>query len=1166
MLFGNNIYNAATTLNAGILGVGNANALGNAAGSIVFNGGTLQHVNSITTDFSGRFSATGGNAYRVDTTTLSVTYAANLPVAGSSGLSKFGTGTLTLTGANAFTGTVTIGGGTGTLQPLSGGTLQVGNSTAGSLVGTNDLNFQGTGTFNVQRAADTDQAMGALTFSAGNGTVQSTFNTSTTTSSSVTFSSLGSRGTGATGNFVTSAGTNGTTNKIVITGATTGQLLDRGLYFGGSNYAAYDAVGFARAYTTTDADAVSSPAAATLGTVTAASNSFVTGAITAQTTASVNTMNIVAANNITLDSGATLSVNGILKSGGVGGASTAVISGGTGLRPIGNGDELVFRTDVANDTLTIGSPLLANGTNALTKSGAGLLKLSGAYGLTGNVAINEGTLQLDNSADVTLSSIVTGAGALTKTGTGKLTLNGTAPSTYTGPTVINNSTLVLDYSNTATPTNMLSPVSRITMGSPSVNNGVAGIATLIIKGKSGPGVVTTQTLSQLSSKTGLIIGNNTARILVDPNGGQETRVLGGWLGNVSTAARDNGNALVIGYANDGTTNPVSASTGGVVFTEDAAATNLPSNGGKIFGRIAWAWNGGVAGTNMDFVVGSPVQSNNPMGIYPVGTYGTSYGVFTPATSDNNNSYRITSASGNIVTTATTGVNGLKIENPAAGQKLTFTQSFRPDGGILMTGSNDFTIEGSTISTPTSGGDGSVTILQYSTGTLTISSVLNRVGNAALVKLGPGRLILAGANIYSGTTAETLLNEGILQAGITDTGTSGPFGNMSQQAAGAFVFGGGTLQYSSVNNYDYSSKFSTGAGQPIKVDTNGQNVSFATILSSAGGTLDKFGAGTLSLSAANTYTGTTTFAGGNLRANFAETPGATPSGPFGAPATPAGSLVFAGGALQYSAANTYDYSPRFSTAAGQPIRIDTNTQNVSFATALSSSGGTLTKAGDGTLTLSAVNTYTGVTSVVGGTLALDSIGTIANSSKISLGSAGTLDVTGKGFDGLTLASGQEIAGDGLVLGKVSLGNGSIISPGTNVGILSFDGDLLLSSSAMFNFQLGSNVTPGTTYDQIKMRYVTNFGLLDLAGIGFSNFNFTTLEGFGEGTYTLFDSGVTTGSLGSSLEGAIGNLVGTLSTSSGAVLLTVVSVPEPGTAALLVTAAGLAAAATACRRRR
>ena len=80
--------------------------------------------------------------------------------------------------------------------------------------------------------------------------MQSTYGTSG--NSSLTFSNVAARNAGATGNFVVNTGTNGSTNKIVFTqvaGAapTTGALLDKGFYFNGADFAAYDTGGFVRA-------------------------------------------------------------------------------------------------------------------------------------------------------------------------------------------------------------------------------------------------------------------------------------------------------------------------------------------------------------------------------------------------------------------------------------------------------------------------------------------------------------------------------------------------------------------------------------------------------------------------------------------------------------------------------------------------------------------------------------------------------------------------------------------------------------------------------------------------------------------------------------------------------------------------------------------------------
>ena len=367
-------------------------------------------------------------------------------------LNKIGLGDLTLAGVNTFTGTTTIGGGTLNLT----GSL---NGTAGT-----NLTFTGTGVFNVNAAAGVSQGMGALNFSGGDGVVKSTHAGSG--SATVTFSSRGPRATGATGNFVLDGGIAGTpgtpgTNNIAISGALTGQLMDRGLFFNGSSYAAYDAGGFVRGVIYgTDANAPAAiPTAATLGVNDASQNVQISGDITAQTTAAVNTISDPGSFSITLAGGQTLSFNGLLKSGG----NVAAISGGTGIQTTAAGSEMVIRTDAAADTLTISTPILANGTSSLTKSGTGTLVYSVDNTYTGGTAINAGVLQVgtggttgslgagsvNNSASLvfnrsdafTVANVISGSGSLTKSGGGTLTL--TSANTYTGATVLGAGTLTL---------------------------------------------------------------------------------------------------------------------------------------------------------------------------------------------------------------------------------------------------------------------------------------------------------------------------------------------------------------------------------------------------------------------------------------------------------------------------------------------------------------------------------------------------------------------------------------------------------------------------------------------------------------------------------------------------------------------------------------------------
>jgi autotransporter-associated beta strand protein len=355
-----------TLAKAGILNVGGAISGGNAGATVL----TLRGSNTNANTISGVIS-----------TGAATTFA----------LTKTEAGTWILSGANTYSGVTTI----------RGGTLTIGNG--GSLNGTTGtaLTINGSGTFNVQESGGSTQGMGLLTLTSGDATIQSTF---ASTSATLTFSNVTARAAnGGSANFVISGGTP-TTNVIVLSqyngsAPSTGSLLDKGLFFGGSNYATYDSGGYLRAYATTDTNAVTSPAAATLGVNDATKNAFVTGAITAQTTASVNTINL-SSNNLTMSTTAqVLSTNGLISSG-----STAATLGSTGgiLQATASGGELLVRVNGSSDVLTVTSVIqnFAGGVtgSSLTKVGAGKLVIGGANTYTGGTFVYGGTLQLAGSA------------------------------------------------------------------------------------------------------------------------------------------------------------------------------------------------------------------------------------------------------------------------------------------------------------------------------------------------------------------------------------------------------------------------------------------------------------------------------------------------------------------------------------------------------------------------------------------------------------------------------------------------------------------------------------------------------------------------------------------------------------------------------------------------
>jgi outer membrane autotransporter protein len=142
------------------------------------------------------------------------------------------------------------------------------------------------------------------------------------------------------------------------------------------------------------------------------------------------------------------------------------------------------------------------------------------------------------------------------------------------------------------------------------------------------------------------------------------------------------------------------------------------------------------------------------------------------------------------------------------------------------------------------------------------------------------------------------------------------------------------------------------------------------------------------------------------------------------------------------------------------------------------GGSLIKAGTGTLTLSGNNTYTGNTAVTAGTLLVNG----------SLG-AGSVNVS----------SGATLGGTGTIGGPVTIQNGGILSPGGNPppetpGTLT-TGSLTLNSGSILNYKFGiPNVVNSGINDLVKV-----MGNLTLAG----TLNVTDESGFEAGVYRVFD---------------------------------------------------------------
>lgn len=175
---------------------------------------------------------------------------------------------------------------------------------------------------------------------------------------------------------------------------------------------------------------------------------------------------------------------------------------------------------------------------------------------------------------------------------------------------------------------------------------------------------------------------------------------------------------------------------------------------------------------------------------------------------------------------------------------------------------------------------------------------------------------------------------------------------------------GTIAYLAAGN------LKSGSGSAVLTlqgSNPGTNTLAQTINDNGGATsLVKSGPGTWVLAGLNTFSGGVNLNGGLLQVDAAENAGS--SGPLGK----GGGIAFGGGMLQFSSANTFDYSPRFSTGSGQAYAVDTAGQTVAFASPLTSANGSLTissSAPGGELILTKTNTFSGNTTVLGGTLSV-----------------------------------------------------------------------------------------------------------------------------------------------------------------------------------------------------
>jgi fibronectin-binding autotransporter adhesin len=349
------------------------------------------------------------------------------------------------------------------------------------------------------------------------------------------------------------------------------------------------------------------------------------------------------------------------------------------------------------------------------------------------------------------------------------------------------------------------------------------------------------------------------------------------------------------------------------------------------------------------------------------------------------------------------------------------------------------------------------------------------GAGEFQKTGPGTLTLRGASTYQGFT-------GVIGGALVLTGSGAlPAGTVLNVSSGA------TFDATAVNATGVTLDSLAGGGSVLmgtKSLTLASTVgSFFSGSISGSNALYKTGAGTQTLTAANTYLGGTTITGGTLALAGA---GSLASG--GALSVTGGAIFSISGlAAGGTTVGALDGNGR--VQLGDKTLTTGSAASTIFSGVIQGTGG-LVKQGSGTFFLNGTQTYTGLTDVQAGRL---SVGRNAANANARIEGA------------VNVASGATLSGFGSIGGNVTIGNGAHLAPGDpaagpGIGALRIDGDLALDAGSQLDFDLGA--PSGVASVPGRGDNVSVGGNLV---VGPSTLNVRNAGGMGPGLYNLFKWG-------------------------------------------------------------
>jgi len=1075
-------YNTGTSagivnLDGGTLTLSRITVTGGATKELNFNGGQFIAGGDMP-GFAGLTTNVKDGGAKIDTNGFAMTIADPMLNAGTGlgGLLKSGAGTLTLSGANTFRGGVAIDGGVlalghaGALNATAGSenTVAFGAASAGT------LRLNG---FSVVAASLTSNATpGAPVVENGSAT-NAVLTVGNASNLSGAFAGVFQDGTGAGTLGLTKAGT----GTLTLTGANT--------HSGATTVAAGTlAVGAANVLSANSDIVLADVASATLSlggfaqTVKAITGGGANGGV------------------ISLGNDGGLTVAGAGSFGGVisGTGSSGLTKSGTGTLTLTGASTYAGPTNVTGGTLAFSGAGALAGSGALTINGAnaallhnGTVALAPAVTLTQGSVSGTGTINALSVADSSANIITPGSGGIGTLTIGtldflgsatiNLAANGTNVSRLlpTSLTTAGGSVITLNITGVAPGSWASGAYDLIEYGT---HNGAFSAFTLgLVAGTTAR--TATPTLSNVGNKVVLNIVNEIPKWTGLDTGGLwnvgPTGANKNWKLDPSATATNyiEGDAVVFDDSATGTTTVeilgqvVQPSS--VVFNNSlldytlasadqlgiAGTTGLIKNGTGTLTIDAFNLYSGATVIN----AGKIVMGAGMLGVSPLTMAGgqldlgggsqtvTAVSISAPfgtgatitSGSLNATSYAVSNASGDVVLAASLD-----------GSTATFTKSGA--GTVTLSQLNSF------------GGATTVnagSLVVTSTGTLGSTSALNVLGGNVLLATG------------SAVSAAMSLNLG---GGSLDLGGGGQtLGAVSVTAAAASgaTIGNGTLTATS-----YAASNASG------------NAVISAQLSGAAIAFTKTGAGTVTLSGANTYGGITTINGGVVSANTIADSVSSSLGlsllanalTFG---SNGGTLNFTGvggltkRAISFTGAGTFDI------AAGADLTVGTATATPTTTDGLWSGAGSVTKTGNGTLTIrnaGPANRFT-VDSLRGGNFTMQ---------------AGTLNVTPTQY--FTIGEGGTVASSFTQTGGTVNYTPTSTTAGNDVyvGNATVAGQLIVTGGTF-------NVTPPTLQIRVGQN---SAGTLSIGGgssvatVDSPTVSLGLTNGTGSGVFNLYANGV------------------------------------------------------------